>query len=87
MMLAASIFDEVANENSLTLCVPKTELLVTGIGLTAIDLAPLELDGGVVEVVEQFKYLGFLVEACGGIAGEVSGGIAPASSILNWQSP
>ena len=50
MMLAASIFDEVANENSLTLCVPKTELLVTGIGLTAIDLAPLELDGGVVEV-------------------------------------
>ena len=34
------------------------------------------------EVVEQFKYLGFLVEACGGIAGEVSCGIAPASSIF-----
>ena len=26
-------------------------------------MMPLELDGGVVEVVEQFKYLGSLVEA------------------------
>ena len=32
----------------------KIELLVAGLGLTIDDLAPLELDGGVVEVVEQF---------------------------------
>ena len=31
------------------------------------NLAPLELDGGVVEVVEQFKYLGSLVH--GGVVG------------------
>ena len=78
-MLVAGIFDEVATENGLTLSVPKTKLLVAGIGLTHDDLAPLELDGGVVEVVEQFKYLGSLVEACGGIVGEVSYRIAQAS--------
>ena len=48
---------------------------VAGIGLADDDLAPLELGGGVVEVVEQFKYLGSLVEACGG---EVSCRIAQA---------
>ena len=31
------------------------------------------------EVVEQFKYLGSLVEECGGIVGEVSYRIAQAS--------
>ena len=56
--VAARIFDEVATENGLTLSVPKTKLLVAGLGLTIDDLAPLELDGGVVKVVEQFKYLG-----------------------------
>ena len=79
VVLAARIFDEVATENGLTLSVPKTRLLVAGLGLTIDDLAPLELDGGVVEVVEQFKYLGSLVEACGGVVGEVSCRIAQAS--------
>ena len=40
-------------------------VIVAGIRLTDNDLAPLELGGGAVEVVEQFKYLGSLVEACG----------------------
>ena len=57
VVLAARIFDEIATENGLTLSVPKTRLLVAGLGFTIDDLAPLELDGGVVEVVEQFKYL------------------------------
>ena len=56
MVLAARIFDEVATENGLTLSVTKTKLLVAGIGLTVDDLALLELAGGVVEVVQQFKY-------------------------------
>ena len=34
MVLAARLFDEVATENGLTLSVPKTKLLVAGIGLT-----------------------------------------------------
>ena len=72
MMLAVRIFYEVATENGFIQSVPKTKLLVAGIGLTNDDLASLELDGDLVEVVEQFKYLGSLVEACGGIVCEVS---------------
>ena len=49
------------------------------VGLAEGDLAPLVLDRGVVEAVDQFKYLGSLVEACGGVAGEVCCRIAQAS--------
>ena len=45
MVLAASMFDEVATEYGLTLSVPKTKLLVAGLGLTNDDLTPLELNG------------------------------------------
>ena len=55
MILAARMFDKVAGESGLTLSVPKTKLLVAGTGLTSDDLAPLELDEGVVDVVDQFK--------------------------------
>ena len=79
MVLASRIFDGVANENGLTLIVRKMKLLVTGIGLTDDDMAPSELDEGIVGVVEQFKYLGSLVEACGGVVGEVSCRTAQAS--------
>ena len=66
------MFEEVASELGLTMSVPKMKLLVAGIGLTDYDLGPLELDGGVVEVVDEFKYLGSLVESRGGVVGEVS---------------
>ena len=72
IVLAASMLDEVVTEYGLTLSVPKTKLLIAGIGLTNDDLAPLELDGGIVGLVEQFKYLGSLVEASGGVACEVT---------------
>ena len=59
MVLAASTFDEVATEYGLTLSIPKTKLLVAGLGLglTNDDITPLELNGGEVEVVEHFKYV------------------------------
>ena len=82
MVLAARTFDEVATEYGLTLSVPKTKLLVAGIGLTDDDLAPLKLSGGVVEVVEYFKYLGSMVAACGGVVGEVGCRIAQASRVF-----
>ena len=72
MVLAASTFDEVATEYGLTLSVPKTKLLVAELRYTNDDLAPLE-------VVEHFKYLGSLVEACGRVVGEVGCRIAQAS--------
>ena len=79
MALAARMFDEVAGESGFTLSVPKTKLLLAGTGLTSDDLAPLDLDEGVVDVVDQFKYLGSLVEARGGMVAEVSNRIAQAS--------
>ena len=82
MALAARIFGEGATENGLTLSVPKTKLLVAGIGLTNNDLIPLELDGGIVGVAEQFKYLGSLVEVSGGVVGEVSCRIVQASRVF-----
>ena len=72
MVLAARIFDEIVTEDDLTMSVPKTKLQVAGIGLTVDDLAPVELAVGVVEVVEQFKYLGSLVEVRDGVVSEVS---------------
>ena len=42
-------------------------------------MVPLKLNGSVVEVVDQFKYLGSLVEVCGGVVGEVGCRIAQAS--------
>ena len=44
MVLAARLFDGVANENGLTLIVCKIKLLVTGTGLTDDDMVPSELD-------------------------------------------
>ena len=76
MVLAARMFDKLATEYGLTLSVPKTKLLVAVLGLTNNDLAPLELNRGVVEVVEHFKYLGSLVEVCGRVVGEVGCKIA-----------
>ena len=52
MVLAVRMFDEVATEHSLTLSVPKTKLLVAGIGLNNDDLVQSELEGGTVGVVE-----------------------------------
>ena len=73
------MFDEVAGESGLTLSVPKAKLLVAGTGLASNDLATLKLDEGVVDVVDQFKYLGSLVEARGGMVAEVNNRIAQAS--------
>ena len=79
MVLAARTFDEVATEYGLTLSVPKTKLLVAGLRHTNDDLAPLELNRGEVEVVDQFKYLRSLVEVCSGVVGEVGCRLAQAS--------
>ena len=71
MVIAARIFEGVTAGFGLTLSIPKTKLLVAGVNLTVEDVASLELDGGSVEVVKEFKYLGSLVEAHGGVAGRL----------------
>jgi len=82
VILAARMFDKVATEFGLTLSVSKTKLLVARIGLTGDHLAPLELEGGVAEVVDRFMYLGSLVEAHGGVVGEVGCRIVQASRVF-----
>ena len=66
----------------MTLSIPKTKLLVAGVNLTVEDVASLELDGGSVEIVKEFKYLGSLVEAYGGVTREVNRQIAQASKVF-----
>ena len=82
MVITARIFKKVTTEFGLTLSIPKTKLLVAGANLTTDDVAPLELGGGSVEVVKEFKYLGSLIEAHGGMTGEANRRIAQASRVF-----
>ena len=76
---AASILQDLLREWGLTLSVVKTKLLVVG-SEDETDLRPLKLgDDGEVECVKEFKYLGSIVEARGGVEKEVRERIAKAS--------
>ena len=79
MDVAAEVFDEVSAGWGLTLSVPKAKLLVTGVGLYTDNVAPLQMSGGAVQVVNRFQYLGSLVEAAGGMRGQVEHHIVQAS--------
>ena len=57
MDVAAKVFEEVSAGWGLTLSVPKTKLLVAGVGLSTDDVSPLQMNGGIVEVVKEFQYL------------------------------
>jgi len=72
MIIAARLFEEVIAEFGLTISILKTKLLVAGANLTIDDVAPLEVGGGSVEVVKEFKYLGSLIKACGGMTREIT---------------
>ena len=48
---------------------PRQSCWLLGLDFTNDDSVPLDLNGGVVEVVEHFKYLGSLVVACGSVVG------------------
>ena len=60
----------------LTLSVVKTKLLVAGIPGIEDEFRPFELEGGEVECVNDFKYLGSVLEVNGGIVKEVGERIA-----------
>ena len=73
-------------EWGLTLSIVKTKLLVAG-DSDGDDIRPLRLDGGEVECMTEFKYLGSIVEAKGGIAKEVGERIAKESNTFGalWE--
>ena len=75
MESAACVLDDFLRKWGLTLSNVKTKLLVAGDS----DADDTRLDGGEVEYVTEFKYLGSIAEAKGGIAQEVGEKIAKAS--------
>ncbi len=75
---AAHVLDDLLKKWGLTLSIVKTKLLVAG-GEDGADMRPLRLDGGEVECVSEFKYLGSIIEAKGELAWEVGERIAKAS--------
>ena len=68
-----------ASEWGLTMNTQKTKALVTRGHLTAADSLPLQVDGDLIEVVEDFTYLGSNISADGEVRKEVSIRIAKAS--------
>ncbi len=75
---SASILNSILREWGLTMSMAKTKLLVVG-SSEEEGLRPLKLDGGEVEYVTEFRYLGSLVESRGGAVKEVGERIAKAS--------
>ena len=78
MKAAATVLEGLISAWGLSLNIPKTKLLVAGTSLSE-DLQPLQLAGGNVECVTDFKYLGSVVEAKGGVEKEICERIAKAS--------
>ena len=70
---------EVAAEFGLTVSLPKTKLLVAGHAVQEEDKAPIHLDHGSIDSVDEFTYLGSLVASSGRIDAEVDRRIANAS--------
>ena len=80
MERAAKALDGVISEWGLTLNIQKTKLLVAGtLGNEQEATRPLKLDGGEIECVTDFKYLGSILESKGGVVKEVGKRIAEAS--------
>ena len=79
MDCAATELERVIKDWGLTFSVVKTKLLVAGIPGIEDELRPLVLEGGEVECVNDFKYLGSVLEANGGIVKEVGERIVKAA--------
>ena len=75
---AARVLDEVTSEWGLTVSLPKTKLLVVGASVEE-DLQPISIRDEFIEVVSEFRYLGAIVEACGGVVNDMADRIARAS--------
>lgn len=79
MECAAIELERIIKAWGLTLSVAKTKLLVAGVPDNEEELRPLVLEGGEIECVSDFKYLGSILEAKGSIVKEVGERIAKAS--------
>jgi hypothetical protein len=69
----------VAKSLGLTVSLPKTKLMVTGVGVEEGDVAPIAVHDELIECVDQFPCLGSVVSSNGRIDEEVDCRIAKAS--------
>ena len=76
---ALALYIEVATAFGLTVSLPKTKLLVTGYDVQEEDRAPIHLEHGSIDCVEEFSYLGTIVASNGRIDTEIDRRIANAS--------
>ena len=76
---AMKLYSSVASDFGLTVSVPKTKFMVVGYGVEEEELLPMSIDGGNIECVTEFPYLGSLIAANGRIDVEIDKRIANAS--------
>ena len=62
--------------------VSKTKILVVGHGVQDLEMLPTTVDGGSIECVKEFQYLGSIIAADGHIDAEMDKRLANASRCL-----
>ena len=78
----ASSFVCVARGWGLTVSLIKSKGMVAGIGADTLVLAPILVEGGVMELVESFQYLGSIIGSDGDLYEELSGRLAKAAKMF-----
>ena len=73
------MYQQTNHEFGLTVSIPKTKHMVTGRLVEEEDLASIVLEGGEVEAMEEFPYLGSLVDSSGKMDADVNRRVAQAS--------
>ena len=73
---------ELASYFSLTVSLPKTKGLAVASALSEVDVSPVPVDGGEIEMLQEFMYLGSKLSCDEDITSEVSCHIARASKTL-----
>jgi len=78
----SSSFVCVARGWGLTVSLIKSKGMVAGIGADTLVLAPILVEGGVMELVESFQYLGSIIGSDGDLYEELSGRLAKAAKMF-----
>ena len=83
MEWAAQALEEVTSQWGLSLSIAKTKLLVADVDCEASDLQPINIRGGSIETVTEFKYLGTIIEANESVLREMENRISKASTAFD----
>lgn len=77
--VALQTYVDVARDFGMTVSIQKTKFMVVGSGVTEIERAPIVVDGGKIEWVSEFPYLGSLIADSGRMDIDVEKRLASAS--------